>query len=49
MPLGLVLLECYFVDWRSYQRAGWAAWRPMRLQLTSVAVPSWAVGLARAT
>ncbi len=46
--LGLVLIICYLVDRRSYPRVGWAAWLPMRLQLTAVAVLSCALGAARA-
>jgi Protein of unknown function (DUF3429) len=46
--LGLVLAACYVVDRRSYPRAGWAAWLPMRLQLTVVAVLSCVLGAATA-
>jgi Protein of unknown function (DUF3429) len=46
--LGLILIACYGVDWRSYPRAGWAAWLPMRLQLTVVAVVSCVLGAATA-
>jgi hypothetical protein len=46
--LGLVLVICYLVDRRSYPRVGWAAWLPMRLQLTAVAALSCALGAARA-
>jgi Protein of unknown function (DUF3429) len=45
--LALLLATCYLVDRRSYPRAGWAAWLPMRLQLTAVAVLSCALGAAR--
>lgn len=45
--LVLILTICYFVDRRSYPRVGWAAWLPMRLQLTVVAVLSCALGAAR--
>jgi Protein of unknown function (DUF3429) len=43
---GLALLACYLVDVRSYPRVGWAAWLPMRLRLTVVALASCAVGAA---
>ncbi len=46
--LGLILAACYVVDRRSYPRVGWAAWLPMRLQLTVVAVLSCALGAATA-
>ena len=46
--LGLVLTTCYLIDRRSYPRVGWAAWLPMRLQLTAVAVLSCALGAAGA-
>jgi Protein of unknown function (DUF3429) len=46
--LGLVLITCYLVDRRSYPRVGWAAWLPLRLQLTAVAVLSCALGAAKA-
>jgi hypothetical protein len=46
--LMLVLITCYLVDRRSYPRVGWAAWLPMRLQLTAVAVMSCALGAAKA-
>jgi hypothetical protein len=46
--LVLLLTACYVVDRRSYPRVGWAAWLPMRLQLTAVAVLSCALGAARA-
>ncbi len=42
--LGLVLLACYVVDRRSYPRVGLAAWLPLRLHLTIVAVLSCALG-----
>jgi hypothetical protein len=42
--LGLVLTTCYLIDRRSYPRVGWAAWLPMRLQLTAVAALSCALG-----
>jgi Protein of unknown function (DUF3429) len=45
--LGLTLTACYLVDRRSYPRVGWAAWLPMRLQLTAVAVLSCALGAAK--
>jgi Protein of unknown function (DUF3429) len=45
--LALLLATCYLVDRRSYPRVGWAAWLPMRLQLTVVAVLSCALGAAR--
>ncbi len=45
--LALLLAACYGVDRRSYPRVGWAAWLPMRLQLTVVAVLSCALGAAR--
>jgi Protein of unknown function (DUF3429) len=46
--LGLILAACYVVDRRSYPRVGWAAWLPMRLQLTVVAVLSCMLGAATA-
>jgi Protein of unknown function (DUF3429) len=46
--LGLILVACYLVDKQSYPRVGWAAWLPMRLQLTVVAVLSCVLGAARA-
>jgi Protein of unknown function (DUF3429) len=46
--LGLVLITCYLVDRRSYPRVGWAAWLPMRLQLTSVALLSCVLGAVKA-
>jgi Protein of unknown function (DUF3429) len=46
--LGLILLACYWVDRRSYPQAGWAAWLPMRLQLTVVAMLSCVLGAATA-
>ncbi len=44
--LGLVLTVCYLVDRRSYPNVGWAAWLPMRLQLTAVAALSCVLGAA---
>lgn len=41
-----VLVACYVVDRRLYPTEGMAAWLPMRLQLTIVAVASCAVGAA---
>jgi Protein of unknown function (DUF3429) len=46
--LGLVLITCYLVDRRSYPRVGWAAWLPMRLQLTTVAVLLCVLGAVKA-
>ncbi len=46
--LGLIIAACYVVDRRSYPRVGWAAWLPMRLQLTVVAVLSCVLGAATA-
>jgi Protein of unknown function (DUF3429) len=46
--LGLVLVTCYLVDRRSYGRVGWAAWLPMRLQLTAVAAMSCVLGAVKA-
>jgi hypothetical protein len=46
--LGLVLTTCYLIDRRSYPRVGWAAWLPMRLQLTAVALLSCVLGMAKA-
>jgi Protein of unknown function (DUF3429) len=43
---GLTLLACYLVDTRSYPPVGWAAWLPMRLRLTVVALLSCALGAA---
>jgi hypothetical protein len=43
---GLTLLACYLVDVRSYPPVGWAAWLPMRLRLTVVALLSCALGAA---
>jgi hypothetical protein len=43
---GLTLLACYLVDARSYPPVGWAAWLPMRLRLTVVALLSCALGAA---
>ncbi len=43
----LSLIACYAVDRRSYPRVGWAAWLPMRLQLTAVAVLSCLLGAAK--
>ncbi len=45
--LALTLITCYAVDLRSYPRVGWAAWLPMRLQLTAVAVLSCVLGAAK--
>ena len=36
--LALLLVVCYWVDRRTWAAWGWAAWLPMRLRLTSVAV-----------
>jgi hypothetical protein len=41
-----VLVACYVVDRRLYPAAGMAAWLPMRLQLTVIAVASCLVGAA---
>lgn len=46
--LGLTLTACYLVDKQSYPRLGWAAWLPMRLQLTVVAVLSCVLSAATA-
>jgi Protein of unknown function (DUF3429) len=43
---GVTLLACYLVDVRSYPPVGWAAWLPMRLRLTVVALLSCALGAA---
>jgi hypothetical protein len=42
--LALLLVVCYLVDRRSYVTAGWSAWLPIRLRLTSVAVLSCLIG-----
>jgi Protein of unknown function (DUF3429) len=45
LPLTAALLAaCYLVDRQSYPAAGWAAWLPMRLKLTVVAVLSCLIG-----
>ena len=45
LPLIAVLLAvCYLVDRKTYPPAGWAAWLPMRLTLTVVAVLSCLIG-----
>jgi len=41
-----VLVVCYAVDRRLYPNEGMAAWLPIRLQLTVVAVASCVVGAA---
>ncbi len=46
--LGFILALCYGIDRYSYPLAGWAAWLPMRLQLTVVAVLSCFLGTAAA-
>jgi hypothetical protein len=42
--LAVLLAVCYGVDKKTYPAAGWAAWLPMRLQLTVVAVLSCLLG-----
>lgn len=45
LPLiAALLVACYLVDRSSYPAAGWAAWLPMRLKLTVVAVVSCLIG-----
>jgi hypothetical protein len=45
LPLiAVLLLACYFVDRNKYPAAGLAAWLPMRLQLTVIAVLSCLIG-----
>jgi Protein of unknown function (DUF3429) len=45
LPLiSVLLLACYFVDRNKYPTAGLAAWLPMRLQLTVIAVLSCLIG-----
>jgi Protein of unknown function (DUF3429) len=39
-----LLAACYFVDRAKYPAAGWAAWLPLRLKLTVVAVASCLIG-----
>ena len=48
LPLiALVLLVCYVVDRRNYPRVGLAAWLPMRLRLSAVAILSCVLGAAK--
>ena len=45
LPLiAVLLIACYLVDRKTYPQAGWAAWLPMRLRLTVVAVLSCLIG-----
>ena len=45
LPLiAALLVACYLVDRKTYAQAGWAAWLPMRLRLTVVAVLSCLIG-----
>lgn len=45
LPLiAALLVTCYVVDRKTYPQAGWAAWLPMRLRLTVVAVLSCLIG-----
>ena len=45
--LAMVLLVCYVVDKRSYPRVGLAAWLPMRLRLSTVAILSCVLGATK--
>lgn len=42
--LAALLFVCYVVDRRAYATAGWSAWLPLRLHLTSIAVLSCLIG-----
>jgi Protein of unknown function (DUF3429) len=42
--LAALLIACYWVDRKSYPAAGWSAWLPMRLRLTTVAALSCLIG-----
>lgn len=42
--LAALLIACYWVDRKSYPTAGWSAWLPMRLRLTTVAALSCLIG-----
>jgi hypothetical protein len=42
--LAALLVICYLVDRKAYATAGWSAWLPVRLRLTSVAVLSCLIG-----
>ena len=44
--LGLVLLACYVVDYKTYPGAGLSRWLPLRLRLTVVATLSCVLGAA---
>lgn len=44
--LGLLLLACYVVDHKTWPQAGLAAWLPMRLHITIVAVVCCLLGAA---
>ncbi|MBS7807048.1 DUF3429 domain-containing protein [Variovorax sp. PCZ-1] len=45
LPLiAALLVACYLVDLKSYPSAGWAAWLPLRLKLTVIAVLSCLIG-----
>jgi hypothetical protein len=42
--LAALLTVCYLVDRKTYASAGWGAWLPLRLRLTSVAALSCLIG-----
>jgi hypothetical protein len=45
LPLvAALLIVCYLVDRKAYATAGWSAWLPMRLRLTTVAALSCLIG-----
>ncbi len=42
--LALLLIACYSIDRKTYPQVGWAAWLPLRMQLTAVAALSCLIG-----